>query len=316
MPITRGSTPATAEPRKRPSGSIPSSRAFSSEAITSAAAPSLRPDALPAVTVPPARKAGLQGRELLRRRVGARMLVLRHVADGDELVVEPARLGGLGPAPLRAERERVLILACHGPALGDVLARLAHRLEREPLLQPRVREPPAERRVVQRAIAPRKRGVRLAPSRAAHATSTRRRPRRRGRRRRRSPRGRRRRRRRDPTRRAGSRSRRRSTRAGRRAGPPCARRCGCPRPPGSRSRARRPRSAPPAHPRGRRRRGSRAPRDRPAASPARPPPYRPTGVRTADRITALVIRRRTLARGRAAPSPRAGLVRPCRASDR
>ena len=58
MPITRGSTPATALPTNVPSGSTPSSRARSSEAITSAAAPSLIPDALPAVTVPPSRKAG------------------------------------------------------------------------------------------------------------------------------------------------------------------------------------------------------------------------------------------------------------------
>src|SRR5205814_2349565 len=37
MPITRGSTPATALPTNEPSGSTPSSRAFSSDAITIAA---------------------------------------------------------------------------------------------------------------------------------------------------------------------------------------------------------------------------------------------------------------------------------------
>ena len=58
MPITRGSTPATALPAKAASGSTPSARARSSLAITSAAAPSLMPLELPAVTVPPARKAG------------------------------------------------------------------------------------------------------------------------------------------------------------------------------------------------------------------------------------------------------------------
>ena len=58
MPITRGSTPATALPTNAPSGSTPSSRARSSLAITSAAAPSLIPLALPAVTVPPSRNAG------------------------------------------------------------------------------------------------------------------------------------------------------------------------------------------------------------------------------------------------------------------
>jgi hypothetical protein len=58
IPITRGSTPATALPANVASGSAPSARAFSSEATTSAAAPSLMPDALPAVTVPSRRKAG------------------------------------------------------------------------------------------------------------------------------------------------------------------------------------------------------------------------------------------------------------------
>ena len=58
MPITLGSTPATALPANAASGSTPSSRAFSSDAMTSAAAPSLIPDEFPAVTPPPARKAG------------------------------------------------------------------------------------------------------------------------------------------------------------------------------------------------------------------------------------------------------------------
>ena len=57
IPITRGSTPATALPTKAPSASTPRSRARSSLAITSAAAPSLIPDEFPAVTVPPARNA-------------------------------------------------------------------------------------------------------------------------------------------------------------------------------------------------------------------------------------------------------------------
>ena len=106
----------------------------------------------------------------------------------------------------------------------------------------RVREAPAERRVVQRAVAARERllGLRDHERRAGHRLDAARdeqvavagdRPR-----------GTRRRRPRDRTRRAGSRSRRRPTPAARRAARPCARRCGCPRPPGSRSRSRRPRS--------------------------------------------------------------------------
>jgi hypothetical protein len=60
MPMTRGSTPATALATKRPSGWMPSSTAFSSLATTSAAAPSLIPLELPAVSVPPSRKAGFR----------------------------------------------------------------------------------------------------------------------------------------------------------------------------------------------------------------------------------------------------------------
>ena len=56
------------------------------------------------------------------------------------------------------------------PALGDVLAGLAHRLRREPLRELRIREPPAERRVVERAVAARIRRLRLRRDerRAAH----------------------------------------------------------------------------------------------------------------------------------------------------
>ena len=58
MPMTRGSTPATADPTNAPSGSRPSSRARVLARITSAAAPSLMPLAFPAVTVPSGRNAG------------------------------------------------------------------------------------------------------------------------------------------------------------------------------------------------------------------------------------------------------------------
>ena len=103
----------------------------------------------------------LQRRELLECRLGTRMLVARQLAGGDELVVEAAGVARRRPALLRAERERVLLLARHVPALGDVLAGLAHRLEREHRLELRVGEAPAERRVVQDAVAARERGVRL-----------------------------------------------------------------------------------------------------------------------------------------------------------
>ena len=149
---------------------MPSSRARSSLAI----------DERGGAVVDTARVAGrhravrterrLQLRERLRRRRRPWVLVDRHVADCHELVLEtPCRLRGR-PSLLRAQRERVLILARHAPALGDVLARLAHRLEREQLLEQGVREAPAQRRVPHRLVPARKRGVRLRHDqrRAAH----------------------------------------------------------------------------------------------------------------------------------------------------
>src|SRR4029077_7475003 len=104
------------------------------------------------------------------RRVGTRMLVARDVAHRDELVGETARLVCCRPAPLRLKRERVLILPRHAPALGDVLASLAHRLGPEQLLELWVREAPAERRVVERTVATRERllGLRRDERRTAH----------------------------------------------------------------------------------------------------------------------------------------------------
>src|SRR5262249_57540421 len=87
---------------------------------------------------------GLQRRQLLERRVGARVLVTDEAIDGDELVVEPAGLGRGSPALLRPESECVLVLARDRPPLGDVLGRLAYRLEREPRLHPPVRAAPAD----------------------------------------------------------------------------------------------------------------------------------------------------------------------------
>ena len=89
------------------------------------------------------------------------MLVARHVTDRDQLVREPPFGVGGSPASLRLQGERVLLLARDAVALGHVLARLAHRLEREHRLEPRVREAPAERRVPGRRIPARERPLRL-----------------------------------------------------------------------------------------------------------------------------------------------------------
>ena len=128
MPITRGSTPAdgaAAEPRR--AARRRARRRRSSLAITSAAAPSFMPLELPAVTLPPARKAGLSAASFSARRVaaaGARRAST--LADRHQLVGEaPGRLRRR-PALLRAQREGVLVLARDVPALGHVLAGLAH----------------------------------------------------------------------------------------------------------------------------------------------------------------------------------------------
>ena len=80
MPMMRGGTPAEAMPRTRARGVRPWRFTASSDAMIMAAAPSLTPDALPAVTVPGLRNARAQLRELLERGLGPRMLV---VVDDD-----------------------------------------------------------------------------------------------------------------------------------------------------------------------------------------------------------------------------------------
>src|SRR5205085_4765587 len=87
-----------------------------------------------------------------------------------ELVGEAAGRVRRRPPAVRAESERVLLLARDAVALGDVLAGLAHRLERELLGEEWIREAPAERRVVDDPVAARKGLVRLGHDerRAAH----------------------------------------------------------------------------------------------------------------------------------------------------
>ena len=80
MPMMRGATPAVAPPRIWAIGVRPYFLAAASDAMISAAAPSLTPDALPAVTVPPVAKRRRQPCQRLDRGAGARVLVL---ADHD-----------------------------------------------------------------------------------------------------------------------------------------------------------------------------------------------------------------------------------------
>ena len=265
MPITRGSTPATAladEAAERLRAEL--ARLLLAREHERGGAV-VEPGRVPGRDRAVLPERGLQRREPLGGRVRARVLVPREVADRHELVVEAPGLGGGGPAPLRARGERVLVLARDVPALGHVLAGLAHRLERELLLQPRVGEAPAERRVVDGAIAARERRVRLGhhERRAAHGLDA-------ARDEEVAVAGGDRVRRADDGGEAGGAeavhaSRPRPSPAAPRAARPCAPRCGCPRRPGSRSRGRRPRSAPGRRPRARPPPRSPSPRGRPAA---------------------------------------------------
>jgi hypothetical protein len=80
---------------------------------------------------------------------------LGHV-HGHELVVEAPGLGGGERAPVRVEREDVLVFAGDAVALGHVLGRLSHRLGGVALGQTRVGEAPADRGVHERGVAARK----------------------------------------------------------------------------------------------------------------------------------------------------------------
>ena len=147
--------PRAGERGDPPSGA--SSRRFASSAdmTTHAAAPSFRPEALPAVTVPCLSKAGPEaarapprscrhgGTRRCRRRSAA--LALRDL-DRDDLVAKPA-LGDRGDGLLLRRRgECILILARDAELLGDVLGGVAHMdiVERvpEPVADHRVHEGP------------------------------------------------------------------------------------------------------------------------------------------------------------------------------
>ena len=134
--------------------------AFTASSLTTSAAlaPSLSGELLPAVTRAALAKDRGQLRERLERDVGARRLVL--VEDEGLALLLRDRARRRSPRRRRpramaapvffcdATREGVLLLAGDLPLLGDVLGRLAHRLEREARRHLRVLEAPADRRVV------------------------------------------------------------------------------------------------------------------------------------------------------------------------
>ena len=119
----------------------------------------MRVEALPAVTLPPSRKTGrsfasfsaeASGRGPSSASTRTVSRPLRRL-DRDDLLGQPAGLGGGDGALVAAQGEGVLVLAADPVALGDVLAGLAHRLGRDAELgHARVDHPPAEGRVVHR----------------------------------------------------------------------------------------------------------------------------------------------------------------------
>ena len=152
VPMIAGSTPAVAHEAIRASGSMPRFSASSSVISTTAAAPSFRPAALPAVTVPSLEKAGRSFviASIVAPSADVLVLVDHDVAlagldrEGRDLVLEPAGLLRRLGLVLAGERELVLLLAADLPLPGHVLGGGAHVVAvegvPEPVLDHRVDE--------------------------------------------------------------------------------------------------------------------------------------------------------------------------------
>ena len=137
--IIRGSSPASEKLTNRARGVRPSWLARSSLMISSAAAPSVICDELPAVTRPPSSSGAerrLQLGERLDRGV-AQAFVGRHraalgVEDREDLAGEAALVGGPPGERLAAHAELVHVLAADAPLVGDQLG--GDPLRHEPAL--------------------------------------------------------------------------------------------------------------------------------------------------------------------------------------
>ena len=127
-------------------GERPRASAAPSEPSSTAEAPSLSGEALPAVMVPSLRNDGLELRQRLDARPGPDRLVAGDVGVGHgdhEVVVEAVAPGPVGEL-VRAGGERVLALAGDAVLLLELLVGLAER-DRPLLRHARVDQPPAER---------------------------------------------------------------------------------------------------------------------------------------------------------------------------
>ena len=144
-------------PTIRAIGASPSALAFSAAMTTNAAAPSLTPGALPAVTVPSFLKAArspASASTLVSARTDSscanderRALLLRDL-DRDDLVLEPSLRGGVRRLAMALDGVGVLVFASDLELFGDVLAGHAHvaLVERAP-------EAVVDHRVDERAVA-------------------------------------------------------------------------------------------------------------------------------------------------------------------
>ena len=152
--------------RTRPAARRRASAARSSLAITSAAAPSLIPLELPAVTRSVLLERRLQRRELLGV-VSARGCSSRSSSPtGTSSSAKRPAASAAAPAPLRLERERVLVLARHRPS-----ARRRSRRSR-PSTRAGTAPPSAGSGSASRASCPRRSGCRAeTPSPACAITS-------------------------------------------------------------------------------------------------------------------------------------------------
>ena len=157
-PSTRGATPAVAQPSTRAIGVQAVGLRRRSDARTSAAAPSLTPEALPAVTLPSGRHDAAQLRQRLAGRRGAGCSsfatgVRRPCGPGRR----PATISaskhalrfGRRRALLRAQRESVLIRARHAVNSSATFSAVSG-IESTPycVFIAGVDEAPADRRVV------------------------------------------------------------------------------------------------------------------------------------------------------------------------
>ena len=119
VPISAGSTPATAVDRTRTKGCRPSRRAVSSDMTSRAAAPSLRGELLPAVTVPwGGKKAASQRGQLVESGVAWHALIdadqkapplLVVAVHAHQFVLELAGLVGGGSPPMAFQGQFILL---------------------------------------------------------------------------------------------------------------------------------------------------------------------------------------------------------------